>query len=170
MTVCILGIDPGSVCTGFGIIRLHAGKTEYVASGVVRPKSKALGERLHSISTGISEQIAQWQPNEVAIEDVFVNRNVRSALKLGQARGVAICAAAAAGHEPYEYAPRLIKQAVVGSGAADKTQVQHMVRAILGLRQALIEDEADALAVALCHAHSRSLPAQYAALAGRRRA
>lgn len=149
----ILGIDPGSRKTGYGIIQQLNGKAAYVTSGVIRmPAELALPERLHTIFTGISEIISRYGPQEMAIEQVFMAKNAGSALKLGQARGAAIVAGASCGLPVAEYEARKVKQAVVGTGAADKMQVQHMVRVLLKLPHAPQEDAADALAVALCHA------------------
>jgi crossover junction endodeoxyribonuclease RuvC len=105
----------------------------------------------------VREVVERFGPDEVAVEQVFLARNAATALKLGQARGAALCAVLSAAVAVFEYSPRSIKQAVVGTGAADKTQVEHMVRVLLGLREALQADQADALAVAICHAHSRGV-------------
>lgn len=157
----ILGVDPGSRLTGYGVIRQTGNQLTYLGSGCINAQGSAkapltLADKLKLIHDGISELIVQFQPDEFAIEQVFMARNPDSALKLGQARGAAIVAAACAGLPVAEYAARLVKQAVVGTGAADKTQVQHMVMAMLKLPQRPQADAADALAVALCHAHSRS--------------
>lgn len=161
----ILGIDPGSRLTGYGVIRLAGSQVTYLGSGcinVVRSlkgeTEPSLADKLKVIHDGVVELIQQFQPTEFAIEQVFMARNPDSALKLGQARGAAIVAAAVAGLPVAEYAARLVKQAVVGTGAADKQQVQHMVMALLKLTQKPQADAADALAVALCHAHMRSQP------------
>jgi crossover junction endodeoxyribonuclease RuvC len=157
----ILGVDPGSRLTGYGVIRQQGNQLSYLGSGCINAQGTAkaplsLADKLKLIHDGISELIVQFQPDEFAIEQVFMARNPDSALKLGQARGAAIVAAACAGLPVAEYAARLVKQAVVGTGAADKTQVQHMVMAMLKLPQRPQADAADALAVALCHAHSRT--------------
>lgn len=157
----ILGVDPGSRLTGYGVIRQQGNQLSYLGSGCINAQGTAkaplsLADKLKLIHDGISELIVQFQPDEFAIEQVFMARNPDSALKLGQARGAAIVAAACAGLPVAEYAARLVKQAVVGTGAADKTQVQHMVMAMLKLPQRPQADAADALAVALCHAHSRN--------------
>lgn len=161
----ILGIDPGSRLTGYGVIRLTGSQVTYLGSGcinVVRSlkgeTEPSLADKLKVIHDGVVELIQQFQPTEFAIEQVFMARNPDSALKLGQARGAAIVAAAVAGLPVAEYAARLVKQAVVGTGAADKQQVQHMVMALLKLTKKPQADAADALAVALCHAHLRSQP------------
>ena len=151
----ILGIDPGSRLTGYGVVRQQGSQFHYVASGCIRLGSDDFPERLLRIFNGISEIIAQTQPTIFAIEQVFMARNPDSALKLGQARGAAIVAAKHAGLEVYEYSARQVKQAVVGSGAADKAQVQHMIRHLLKLSASPQADAADALAVALCHGHTQ---------------
>ncbi len=153
----VLGLDPGSRTTGYGVIEYRTGQWWHVAHGCIAvPPGSAIAARLRRIFEGLTELIALHRPAEVAVERVFVNRNVDSALKLGQARGAALCAVP---HElaVFEYAPRAVKLALVGSGAAEKPQVAHMVRTVLGLEGRLAADAADALAVALCHAHSRQL-------------
>lgn len=158
----ILGIDPGSRVTGFGVIDVEGGKPRYVTSGCLRVEGKALPERLKSIFDGISEIAAEFQPHELAIEQVFVQKNVDSALKLGQARGAAICAAMTQDLSVFEYTPTQIKKAVVGKGHAGKDQVQFMVRALLSLPGMPQADAADALACALCHFQSRDVLAKLA--------
>lgn len=149
----ILGIDPGSRKTGYGIISQANGKACYVTSGVIRISVELpLPERLQVIFSSVSEIIRRYSPDEMAIEQVFMAKNAGSALKLGQARGAAIVAASSLGLSVAEYEARKVKQSVVGTGAADKLQVQHMVTALLNLPQSPQEDAADALAVALCHA------------------
>jgi len=150
----ILGIDPGSRITGFGIVNvLRNGKVAYVASGCVRIGKGALGERLKTIYDGMDEVIRRYQPTAIAVEKVFLAHNADSALKLGQARGAAI--AAGANHElpVAEYSARQIKRSIVGAGAAEKRQIQHMVKALLELSGTPQADAADALACAICHAH-----------------
>lgn len=154
----ILGIDPGSRATGFGVVDADGARLVYLASGVIRT-SGDFGPRLRTIFLELQQVIGEYRPDGVAVEQVFVQRNVASALKLGQARGVAICAAAVLDMEVAEYAPRTIKLALTGSGAADKEQVQQMVRQLLGLRGNLQEDAGDALAVAICHAQQQRLGA-----------
>jgi crossover junction endodeoxyribonuclease RuvC len=149
----IIGIDPGSRITGYGVLDSDGYRHSYVSSGFIAIKGDALPERLGVIFSEIGGIIEQWRPETMAVEQVFVNRNVDSALKLGQARGAAICAGVNANLAIGEYSPRSIKKAVVGSGSAEKEQVQHMVRMLLKLEQSLQNDEADALAVAICHAH-----------------
>ncbi|UJF18630.1 crossover junction endodeoxyribonuclease RuvC [Vibrio sp. SS-MA-C1-2] len=150
----ILGIDPGSRITGYGIIRQQGRQLIYLGSGCIRTSSKDLPGRLKEIYAGVSEVITQFQPNVFGIEQVFMSKNADSALKLGQARGSAIVAAVNADLPVHEYAARLIKQAVVGTGGADKVQVQQMVMSILKLETKPQIDASDALAVAICHAHT----------------
>ena len=155
MTI-ILGIDPGSRFTGYGVIKKEGRTFTYLGSGCIKALSQGedLGSRLQTIFAGVSEIILQFKPDMFAIEQVFMAKNPDSALKLGQARGAAIVAATNSDLVIAEYSARQIKQAVVGTGAADKSQVQHMVKAILKLPGTPQEDAADALAVALCHANS----------------
>ena len=148
----ILGIDPGSRSTGFGIIDNQADRIAYIASGNIRVSGENLPQKLGHIFAAVDAVIQEHHPLQMSIENVFMSRNADSALKLGQARGAAICAAHQAGLEIAEYAPREIKQALVGNGAASKDQVQHMVKRLLGLQQELQADEADGLAIAICHA------------------
>lgn len=149
----ILGIDPGSRITGYGVIHAVTGKINYLASGVIRLQGDPFLPRLRQIFTGLQQIIAHYQPTEVAIEQVFIHKNPSAALKLGQARGAAIVAASTQIKQLWEYSPREIKLAIVGFGGAKKEQVQHMVRVLLNLPQNPPPDAADALAVALCHAH-----------------
>ncbi len=150
----ILGIDPGSRVTGYGLINVVGNKFEYVACGCIRTETKLLPERLKIIYAGINEVIACYSPSQSAIEEVFMGRNAQAALKLGQARGSAMVACLSNELPVSEYSARAVKQAVVGTGAADKTQVQHMVKAILRISDTMAEDAADALAVAICHANT----------------
>ncbi|WP_237058110.1 crossover junction endodeoxyribonuclease RuvC [Microbulbifer sediminum] len=150
----ILGIDPGSRKTGYGLIDVERGKARYVASGVIRLPAAELPERLKLIFDAVSQIAGQYRPTQMAIENVFMAKSAGSALKLGQARGAAIVAATHADLPVAEYEARKVKQAIVGSGAADKLQVQHMVKTLLSLPAAPQEDAADALAVALCHMHT----------------
>lgn len=154
---CILGIDPGSRVTGYGVIETEGSESVHVASGCVRVKAMGLALRLREIFEGVSDIITRCSPAEMAIEQVFLYRNADSALKLGQARGAAICAAALRAVPTFEYTPAQIKEAVVGRGNAGKTQVQFMVRLLLNLAQPPEPDAADALAVALCHANSNRI-------------
>jgi crossover junction endodeoxyribonuclease RuvC len=148
----ILGIDPGSRVTGYGIIRAIGNRQEYVTSGCIKTTDKAtLPERLDVIFRGVSQIVNEFVPDEMAIERIFMARSAESALKLGQARGVAIVAAVNQGLPVHEYEARKIKQAVVGSGAASKAQIQHMVMTLLNLPSKPQSDAADALAIAICH-------------------
>lgn len=157
-TLRILGLDPGSRRTGYGVIERRGADWVHVAHGCVTVPGaqRSLPERLRVIFESLHELIAAYAPGEVAIERVFVNRNVDSALKLGQARGAALCAVPK-GLPVFEYAPRAIKLALVGSGAAEKVQVAHMIRTVLCLQGRISPDASDALAVAVCHAHSLRL-------------
>lgn len=155
MTV-ILGIDPGSRITGYGLVRVANNRPCYIASGCVRVNTEDFSQRLQQIFQGIREVIHQYHPDEVAIEQVFMHQNANSAIKLGQARGVAIVAATDLKVPLSEYAARQIKQAVVGYGGADKVQVQQMIKALLNLSDVPQSDAADALAVAVCHAQMRT--------------
>jgi len=153
----ILGIDPGSLVTGFGVIEVAGSKTHYVASGCIRIASKPFPERLREIFDGIGEIITRYSPEDMVIEQVFVKINVSSALKLGQARGAAICAGVTRDLKIHEYSATQVKQAVVGKGNAAKEQVQHMVCALLSLPARPQADAADALAIALCHVQTRNV-------------
>lgn len=151
----ILGIDPGSRLTGFGIIEAQGSKIAYVSSGCIRIDTEQdLAHRLKQITQSVDQLIQTYCPDEFAIEQVFLGKNVDSALKLGQARGAAIVAAALKELPVFEYAARSVKQSVVGKGSAEKTQVQHMVQTLLKLPGIPQADAADALAIAICHAHS----------------
>lgn len=150
----ILGIDPGSRRTGFGFIEVVGSKLSYISSGIIRLPEESLPQRLKVIVNSVGELIAEHQPVSMAVEDVFFARDPRAALRLGQARGAAIVAGVQADLPVAEYSARTVKQAVVGSGAATKEQVQEMVVRLLALSAVPKEDAADALAVAICHAHS----------------
>lgn len=152
----ILGIDPGSRVTGYGVIDSDGVRSRHLASGCIRTITKEFTGRLGEIFIGIGQVIAEFAPGEVAVEQVFVANNPASALKLGQARGAAITAAVVADLPVFEYSPRSVKSALVGTGKAEKEQVQHMVRVILNLQTRMALDASDALAVALCHAHSHA--------------
>jgi crossover junction endodeoxyribonuclease RuvC len=149
--VRILGIDPGSIATGWGIVESEGSALRHVASGVLRPPGSEAARRLARIQLELSELVREFAPQTAALEAVFVARNPRAALKLGQARGVALAVCGGAGLEPAEYAPARVKGAVAGYGAADKAQVQAMVCRLLGLARAPARDAADALAIAICH-------------------
>ena len=150
----ILGIDPGSRKTGYGLIASDGKSLRHIDSGFVNLEKGTLIERLGAIAKTLSTLIAHHKPDYVAIEQIFMHINPNSALKLGQARGAAIVAASGFDLPLAEYSAKQVKLAVVGYGAAAKIQVQMMVRSLLSLKTPLQEDEADALAVAICHAHS----------------
>ena len=161
----ILGIDPGLRITGFGVIDVDGPRLSYVASGVVRTPDADLPARLHVIFEGVREVVATHRPTSAAIEKVFVNVNPQSTLLLGQARGAAICALMTGGVVVSEYTALQTKQATVGYGKANKTQVQEMVKRLLRLSGAPSADAADALACAICHAHAGAGIAALAAVA-----
>lgn len=157
----VLGIDPGIAITGYGVVREVQGDLETLAFGVVRtPSDQPLVQRLQLIYRAVSELAEEWRPTEAAVEELFFSRNVRTAMTVGQARGVALLALANAGLDVAEYTPLAIKQAVTGYGNADKVQMQEMVRLLLRLEEIpRPDDAADALAVAICHLHSARLAA-----------
>ena len=152
----ILGIDPGSRLCGYGLINARGSKLEDLASGVIKMGTSPFSERLHTIFTDISDIINEFAPSEAAIEEVFMGKNASSALKLGQARGAAIVACTRFDLPVAEYSARRVKQALVGKGQAEKSQVQQMVKSILGLSRVPAEDAADALAIAICHANTEN--------------
>lgn len=164
----IIGIDPGSRVTGYGIIESNGHQSQHIASGCIRLSGDNFPDRLGQIFRQVNEVIQQHQPDVMAIEDVFVSKNPSSALKLGQARGAAICAGITNGLDVSEYTPRTVKQSVVGNGGADKMQVEQMVRLILKLESPLASDQADALAIALSHAHAGTTHQRLAAGGWRR--
>lgn len=149
----ILGLDPGLRITGFGIIDVLGSRLRYVASGCIRSGDGELPGRLKTLLDGVREVVATYSPDQVAVEKVFVNVNPQSTLLLGQARGAIICGAVSCELPVAEYTALQVKQAVVGHGKADKTQVQHMVQRLLALDGQPSADAADALACAICHAH-----------------
>lgn len=156
MTI-ILGIDPGSRITGYGLIKEANRQLVYIDSGCIRTSpTQELSQKLLQIYDGICELMDRFSPDEVAIEQVFMHQNPNSALKLGHARGVAMVAAASHRVKVSEYSAREIKQTVVGYGAAEKAQVSHMVVSLLALNKPPQSDAADALAIAICHSHMRS--------------
>ena len=156
----LLGIDPGLRVTGWGIIEAHGNRLSYVADGVVKSDAGlALAARLLQLYEGLVAVIDSFTPSEVAVEETFVNTNAASTLKLGQARGIALLVPARFGLVVAEYPPNLVKKSVVGVGHAAKGQVQMMVRTLLPGCLSTSPDAADALAVAICHAHHRTLPA-----------
>jgi crossover junction endodeoxyribonuclease RuvC len=157
----VLGIDPGSETTGWGVVEGDARRYEAVAFGTVKASPRArFASRLLKVSVGIEELIERFRPDVCAVEEAFFAVNAKTALKLGHVRGVVLLAAERAGVEIAEYAPRLVKQTVVGYGAAEKQQVQEMVRVLLRLREAPAPfDASDALGVAITHLHKASAPA-----------
>ena len=149
----ILGIDPGSRITGYGVVKMGRSRASYIASGCIRVSALPLSERLKAIFEGISQVVTDYSPTKVAVEKVFMSKNPDSAIKLGQARGVAIVACAMFDLPIFEYSATQIKQAIVGRGHADKNQIQHMVNALLSVEESQA-DAADALATAICHGHT----------------
>ena len=165
----ILGIDPGSQNTGYGLIEMDGNHARYVSHGVLNLQDQDLSLKLQTIFRELNRIIAEFHPHEAAIEKVFMHRNADSALKLGQARGAAITACAERDLQVFEYTANQVEQATVGKGHAAKQQVQHMVKVLLCLSQAPPPDAADALAVALCHGHSREGLLRMAGVSGIRR-
>lgn len=157
MDLVVIGIDPGSRFTGYGILTDKNGTQHSIAHGRIIVKGNTTAERLFYIYSELNRLITFHKPAEFAIEQVFFHRNAQSALKLGQARAAALIAAATQALPVAEYSAKQIKQAAVGYGAADKTQVQHMVRALLKLKETPEVDAADALAIAICHCQTRRL-------------
>lgn len=153
----IIGVDPGSRITGYGIVEMNKGEARHITHGYIQTKSDVLADKLHEIFESLSQVIAEYTPTQAAIEQVFTFYNHQSALKLGQARGAALTALARAGLGVGEYSAKQVKQAVVGYGGANKGQVQHMIRALLKLQQTPQADAADALAIAICHCNNQWL-------------
>lgn len=150
----IIGLDPSLSCTGWGIVAKHGNRLSHIANGQIRTDPKAsLAERLVTLDRELTDVIAHHRPDAGAVEEVFVNKNPQSTLKLGQARGVCLLALARAGLPVAEYATRLVKKAIVGTGGAEKAQVQAMLGVLLPGAKLAGADAADALAVAICHAH-----------------
>lgn len=150
----ILGIDPGLQKTGWGIIESNGNKLSFISCGLIKTQAcLPLYARLAEIDAGVTKAVAQWKPDKAAIEETFMNDNAASALKLGQARGAAIVAVARAGLEVSEYAANLVKKSVTGTGHATKDQIAHMIKTLLPKSGKVTADEADALAIAICHAH-----------------
>ncbi|HET9149514.1 MAG TPA: crossover junction endodeoxyribonuclease RuvC [Alphaproteobacteria bacterium] len=162
----LLGLDPGLTRTGWGVIEVEANRLAYVADGVIGSSAdRPLAERLAFLHAGLLAVIAEHRPEEAAVEETFVNTNGQSTLKLGHARGVALLAPAQAGIPVAEYAARLVKKSIVGTGRAEKAQIAHMVRCLLPGARIAGADSADALAVAICHAHHRRTQAMLAGAA-----
>ncbi len=155
----VLGVDPGTVRTGFGVVRKDGSRLLRLGSGTIRTDPKApMENRLLTIHEGLDQTLTQYGPDQGSVEDVFFSKNAKSALKLGQVRGVVMLTLARRHIPMASYAPTFVKRAVVGVGRAAKGQVQQVVRAILGLDELPQEDEADALALAICHANAPRLP------------
>lgn len=156
----ILGIDPGSHTTGYGIVEVIDGKARHIDNGCIKPnKSGTFPQKLHEIFEDLKGLLDIHKPDVVAIENIFVAKNTRSSLILGHARGAAMLAATSKGLEVAEYTPAEVKMAITGSGRADKEQIQKMVKAILGLPEVAMEDASDALAIAICHGNSYKMRA-----------
>ena len=155
----ILGVVPGLHKTGWGIIRAVGNRLSYITGGTIKTNPKHAGsDRLCVIYNGLSEILDTYKPTDVAVEEVYVNENARSSLKLGQARGVPLLVAGLAGLQCAEYTPAAVKKAIVGTGRADKNQIGYMVKMLLPTAKPDSEDAADALAVAICHAHTAGSP------------
>jgi crossover junction endodeoxyribonuclease RuvC len=166
----LLGLDPGLRITGWGVLEQRDNRLIWVADGSVTSDEKlSLAERLAQLHRGVAEIITRYAPDEIAVEETFVNRNPASTLKLGQARGAVLTAAGLADVLVAEYATRLVKKSLVGTGTGDKSQVAMMVRQLLPACEIVTEDASDALAVAICHAHHRKHAAMMAKIAGGRR-
>ena len=157
----IIGIDPGSIKTGYGVIDYNGSSTSYVTSGVIDAKKDSFNNRLKIIFESLAEIIREHKPDQMAVETVFVHKNASSALKLGHARAAAICASFESNINIFEYSPREVKLSTVGTGKAEKEQVMEMVKLILSIKQVKLNlDESDALAVGICHAHAQSIKAK----------
>jgi crossover junction endodeoxyribonuclease RuvC len=165
MTIRIIGIDPGLRRTGWGVIESTGAHLAYIACGTVTSDATMpLCERLSALFTGLTAVLADWQPHEAAVEETFVNRDAHATLKLGQARGIALLAPARAGLTVAEYAPNLVKKTVTGSGHAEKVQIRTMIGYLLPKASPDTDDAADALAIAIAHAHHRQSAALKRAL------
>lgn len=168
MMTRILGIDPGSRVTGYGVIDMAGNQATYITSGCIRMAEEPIPERLRRIYSELTAVIQEFQPTESAVEIIFMHRNADSAIKLGHARGAAIVALAQQALPIFEFTANQIKQAIVGRGHADKVQVQHMIKILLKLTESPPADAADALAVALCHGHTRATLSKMSVIQGRR--
>ncbi|MCX7921677.1 MAG: crossover junction endodeoxyribonuclease RuvC [Clostridia bacterium] len=159
----IMGIDPGFAITGYGIVKYEGNKFSVIDYGAVTTEAKTpLPQRLLALSNGLEEIIEKYKPEAISIEELFFNKNIKTALTVGHGRGVAVLAAARAGVEVFEYTPLQVKQAVAGYGRADKVQMQQMVKVILNLPAVPKPDDvADALAIAVCHGHSYKMTSYY---------
>jgi crossover junction endodeoxyribonuclease RuvC len=156
----VLGIDPGTLVTGFGVVARQGTVLRLIASGAIsNPARNSIPDRLHTIYQRLTQIIAEYAPDQFAIESAFYGKNAQSAMKLGHARGVCLLAAVQSGLRPAEYSPREVKKAVVGNGNASKNQVQYMIKALLGLSDVRMpSDTSDAIAIALCHLNRNSSP------------
>lgn len=157
----VLGIDPGSRVSGYGVVDQTSNGIRYIASGCIRMQHDSMPDRLKKIFDGVSELINIYQPDQVAIEQIFMHKNADSALKLGMARGAIMCATMQQNLPIYEYAARQVKLALVGKGSADKHQVQHMIKVLLGIQGEMPMDASDALAIAMCHIHHQQSMDRY---------
>ncbi len=164
----IIGVDPGSRVTGYGIIDCNRQRLDHVANGCVMAKTGTFPERIKLIFQQLTQLVAEYHPELMVLEQVFFARNPQSALKLGHARAAAMLAGANAELPIHEYSPRHVKQALTGRGGAQKAQIQHMVRVLLGLAETPAADAADALALAICHANSAATQGRIAAAAAKR--
>ncbi len=152
----IVGIDPGLRATGWGVVAIKGNALTFIAAGTIKaPVEGDMASRLVVLHTGLADMLRQWQPDEAAVEQSFVNRDAQATLKLGQARGIALLAPAQLGLAVAEYAPNAVKKAIVGAGHAEKGQIRAMVRVLLPLASFDSDHAADALAIAICHAHHR---------------
>ena len=159
-TVRILGLDPGLRRTGWGVVESAGNALSFIACGCIETNEKAdLSNRLAALHEGLAAVLARYAPEEAAVEETFVNADARGALKLGQARGIALLVPAQAGLKVAEYAPTVVKKSVVGAGRAEKSQVRMMIGVLLPKADPQTEDACDALAIAICHAHHRNAPA-----------
>jgi crossover junction endodeoxyribonuclease RuvC len=166
-TIRILGVDPGLRRTGWGVVTIRGNALAFVAAGtVMAPLDGELAQRLAALHRGLTEVVRSFAPDEAAVEQTFVNRDASATLKLGQARGIALLVPAQAGLAVAEYAPNAVKKAIVGAGHAEKAQIRAMVRVLLPKADFDTDDAADALAIAICHAHHRQSAAALARAAG----
>lgn len=156
-SITVLGIDPGSQCLGWGLVREESGVLILLDCGAIKPSGKDFSVRLGNLFTTLAALVARCAPDEAAVEQVFTHKNVLTALKLGQARGVAVAACAAHGVPVTDYEPALIKKTLVGTGRAEKAQVSYMVGQMLGCKPCWVPDTGDALAAAICHLNMRRM-------------
>lgn len=157
MSLTVIGIDPGSLKTGWGVVRERSGVLELLGCGIIKPGRQEFSERLGVIFKELQGLLAHYRPDEAAIEDVFTQKNVLTALKLGQARGIAVGACASLDIPVRDYPPALVKKSITGNGRAEKSQVSYMAGRLLGVKESWGEDAGDALAAAICHLNMRRL-------------